>query len=72
MADVRLLVPLDAIHAGDTDQVVLDAFEQWLDVLADAGAQISYCRHADADRGEPRRPCGLVIAVEAYDWHRAI
>ncbi len=72
MTDVRLLVPLDAVHAGDTDQVVLDAFQQWIEVLADAGAQISYRDMPMLTESSLAARAGSVIAVEAYDWHRVL
>ena len=72
MADVRLLVPLDAIHAGDTDQVVLDAFQRWIARLGDAGAQISYGEMPMLTEASLAARAGSVIAVEAYDWHRVL
>ena len=72
MADVRLLVPLDAIHAGATDQVVLDAFQQWIEVLTQAGAQITYTDMPMLTAASLAARAGSVIAVEAYDWHRAL
>ena len=72
MADVRLLVPVDAIHTGDTDQVVLDAFQQWIEELRDAGAQISYGEMPMLTEASLAARAGSVIAVEAYDWHRVL
>ena len=70
ISDVHLLVPVDAIRAGATDQLVLDRFEQWLGVLAAAGANITEAQMPMLTEASIAAREGYVIAVEAYDWHR--
>lgn len=70
--DVHLVVPVDAIRAGATDQIVLDRFEQWLDVLGAAGAHISEAQMPMLTEASIAAREGYVIAVEAYDWHREL
>jgi aspartyl-tRNA(Asn)/glutamyl-tRNA(Gln) amidotransferase subunit A len=70
MQGVRLLVPLDAIHAGVTDDEVLDRFARWCDALSDAGAQLTGIDMPMLTEASLAARAGSVIAVEAYDWHR--
>jgi aspartyl-tRNA(Asn)/glutamyl-tRNA(Gln) amidotransferase subunit A len=70
LADVHLLVPVDAIDAGETDPEVLDKFGQWLDALAAAGTQITRTELPMLTEASLAAREGNVIAVEAYDWHR--
>ena len=72
ISDIHLLVPADAIRAGATDQVVLDRFEQWLGVLAAAGANITETELPMLTEASIAAREGYVIAVEAYDWHREL
>jgi aspartyl-tRNA(Asn)/glutamyl-tRNA(Gln) amidotransferase subunit A len=70
IAGVHLLVPLDAIHAGDTDREVLDRFDRWLATLAAAGVRITETELPMLTEASLAARAGSVIAVEAYDWHR--
>ena len=70
ISDVHLLVPVDAIRAGATDQSVIDAFEEWLGVLSAAGAKITRTELSMLTESSIAAREGCVIAVEAYDWHR--
>lgn len=70
MSDVHLLVPVDAIHAGDTDPGVLKRFGKWLAVLEAAGATITETELPMMTEASLAAREGWVIAVEAYDWHR--
>jgi Asp-tRNA(Asn)/Glu-tRNA(Gln) amidotransferase A subunit family amidase len=70
MGDVRFLVPMDAIHAGDTDPEVLDRFTEWLAILGAAGASITETDLPMMTEASLAAREGWVIAVEAYDWHR--
>ena len=72
LSDVHLLVPVDAISAGATDQIVLDRFEQWIDVLAAAGVNITETELPMLTEASIAAREGYVIAVEAYDWHREL
>jgi aspartyl-tRNA(Asn)/glutamyl-tRNA(Gln) amidotransferase subunit A len=72
LSDVHLLVPVDAIHAGATDQIVLDRFEQWIGVLASAGVNITETELPMLTEASMAAREGYVIAVEAYDWHREL
>lgn len=72
MSDVHLLVPVDAIRAGATDRTVLDRFEQWIGVLADAGVNITPTELPMLTEASIAAREGYVIAVEAYDWHREL
>jgi aspartyl-tRNA(Asn)/glutamyl-tRNA(Gln) amidotransferase subunit A len=72
LSDVHLLVPVDAIRAGATDQIVLDRFEQWIGVLAEAGAKITETELPMLTEASMAAREGYVIAVEAYDWHREL
>jgi amidase/aspartyl-tRNA(Asn)/glutamyl-tRNA(Gln) amidotransferase subunit A len=70
LADLHLLVPIDTIAAGQTDPDVLDRFEQWRAALATAGVRISEIEMPMLSEAGMAAREGLVIAVEAYDWHR--
>ena len=72
LSDVHLLVPVDAVSAGATDQVVLDRFEQWIGALAAAGAKITETQLPMLTEASMAAREGYVIAVEAYDWHREL
>jgi len=72
LSDVHLLVPIDAISAGATDQIVLDRFEQWIEVLAAAGVRITETQLPMLTEASIAARDGYVIAVEAYDWHREL
>ena len=70
LAEVRLVVPVDAIAAGLTDAEVLDRFDVWVRTLADAGATIIEAELPMLTEASIAARDGSVIAVEAYDWHR--
>ena len=70
MTDVRLVVPVDAINAGQTDPEVIDRFNDWLDMLRAAGATIVDAELAMLTEASMAAREGSMIAVEAYDWHR--
>ncbi|MEY2400679.1 MAG: aspartyl-tRNA(Asn)/glutamyl-tRNA(Gln) amidotransferase subunit, partial [Ilumatobacteraceae bacterium] len=70
VADIRVLVPRDAIAAGATDREVVDTFDQWLDALAAAGVTIREVELPMLTEASMAAREGFVIAVEAYDWHR--
>ncbi len=70
LADVRLLVPHDAIHAGATDSAVLDRFSHWVHTLEAAGVTIVHCELPMLTEASLAAREGSVISVEAYDWHR--
>ena len=70
LRDVRLLVPVDAIRAGATDQIVLDRFAEWIGVLTAAGVTITETELPMLTEASMAAREGYVIAVEAYDWHR--
>ena len=70
LADVRLVVPRDAIDAGHTDPAVLDRFDEWLRTLAAAGVTIVDEELPMLTEASMAAREGSVIAVEAYDWHR--
>jgi aspartyl-tRNA(Asn)/glutamyl-tRNA(Gln) amidotransferase subunit A len=70
IAGVHLLVPIDAIDAGDTDPEVLDRFNGWVETLAAAGVQITTTQLPMLTEASLAAREGFVIAVEAYDWHR--
>ncbi len=70
LADVHLVVPVGAIAAGETDPVVLDLFDRWLDVLAAAGTRITKAELPMLSESSLAARQGFVIAVEAFDWHR--
>jgi aspartyl-tRNA(Asn)/glutamyl-tRNA(Gln) amidotransferase subunit A len=70
LADVRLIVPVDAIHAGQTDPEVLERFDQWLHALASAGVTIVEAELPMLTEASIAAREGSTIAVEAYDWHR--
>ena len=72
ISDIHLLVPVDAIGAGAADQVVLDRFEQWVGVLAAAGAKIIETELPMLIEASLAAREGYVIGVEAYDWHREL
>jgi aspartyl-tRNA(Asn)/glutamyl-tRNA(Gln) amidotransferase subunit A len=72
LGDVRLVIPVDAIHAGATDQVVLDAFDQWVASLTAAGVHITIAEMPMLTEASLAARAGSVIAVEAYDWHREL
>jgi amidase/aspartyl-tRNA(Asn)/glutamyl-tRNA(Gln) amidotransferase subunit A len=72
LSDVHLLVPVDAISAGATDQRVLDRFEQWIGLLAAAGVTITETELPMMTEASIAAREGYVIAVEAYDWHREL
>jgi Asp-tRNA(Asn)/Glu-tRNA(Gln) amidotransferase A subunit family amidase len=72
ISDIHLLVPVDAIRAGATDQLVLDRFEHSLRVLATAGASITETDLPMLTEASIAAREGYVIAVEAYDWHREL
>jgi Asp-tRNA(Asn)/Glu-tRNA(Gln) amidotransferase A subunit family amidase len=70
LRDIHVLVPLDAIHAGDTDPVVMDRFAQWLGVLDAAGVTVTNAELPMMTDASLAAREGWVIAVEAFDWHR--
>ncbi len=70
MSDIHLLVPVDAIHAGDTDPEVMERFAHWLAVLDGAGATITETELPMMTEASLAAREGWIIAVEAYDWHR--
>ncbi len=70
MGDLHMLIPRDAIEAGDTDPEVLDCFERWLGVLASAGVRLTEIDLPMLTEASLAAREGSVIAVEAYDWHR--
>jgi amidase/aspartyl-tRNA(Asn)/glutamyl-tRNA(Gln) amidotransferase subunit A len=70
ISDIHLLVPTDAIHAGDADPEVMERFAQWLSVLDAAGATITETELPMMTEASLAARDGWVIAVEAYDWHR--
>jgi aspartyl-tRNA(Asn)/glutamyl-tRNA(Gln) amidotransferase subunit A len=70
IADLHVLVPTDAIAAGQTDPEVLDRFERWLAALAAAGVRITEIELPMLTEAGIAAREGFVIAVEAYDWHR--
>ncbi len=70
MGDLHMLIPRDAIDAGDTDPEVLERFEQWLRVLAAAGVKLTETDLPMLTEASLAAREGSVIAVEAYDWHR--
>jgi aspartyl-tRNA(Asn)/glutamyl-tRNA(Gln) amidotransferase subunit A len=70
IAEIRLVVPRDAIHAGQTDPEVLDRFDEWLGVLTAAGVTIVEAEMPMMTEASIAAREGSVIAVEAYDWHR--
>jgi aspartyl-tRNA(Asn)/glutamyl-tRNA(Gln) amidotransferase subunit A len=70
MTDVHVLVPLDAIDAGETDPEVLDRFDHWLGILAAAGVRVTKTELPMLTEASLAAREGYVIAVEAYDWHR--
>jgi Asp-tRNA(Asn)/Glu-tRNA(Gln) amidotransferase A subunit family amidase len=72
ISDIHLLVPVDAIGAGATDQIVLDRFAEWIGVLASAGATITETELPMMTEASMAAREGYVIAVEAYDWHREL
>jgi aspartyl-tRNA(Asn)/glutamyl-tRNA(Gln) amidotransferase subunit A len=72
ISNIRLLVPVDAIRAGATDDVVLERFERWLGVLVAAGASITEAELPMLTEASIAAREGYVIAVEAYDWHREL
>lgn len=72
LGDVLLLVPVDAIRAGATDQIVLDRFAEWIGVLTAAGANITEIELPMLTEASMAAREGYVIAVEAYDWHREL
>ncbi len=70
IGDAHLLVPRDAIEAGQTDREVLERFERWLAMLVDAGVRITETDLPMLTEASLAARAGSVIAVEAYDWHR--
>ena len=70
ISNVHMLVPVDAIHAGETDPLVLKRFAEWLAVLEAAGATITETELPMMTEASLAAREGWVIAVEAYDWHR--
>ena len=70
IGEAHLLVPRDAITAGQTDQEVLDHFDHWLEMLAGAGVRITETELPMLIQASLAARAGSVIAVEAYDWHR--
>ena len=68
--DIHMLIPRDAIDAGETDPEVLERFEHWLRVLAAAGVRLSETDLPMLTEASLVARAGSVIAVEAYDWHR--
>ena len=72
LGDVHLLVPVDAIRAGATDQIVLDRFAEWIGVLTAAGVTITETELPMLTEASMAAREGYVIAVEAYDWHREL
>ena len=72
IGEAHLVVPRDAIAAGQTDQEVLDRVERWLEMLADAGVRITETDLPMLTEASLAARAGSVIAVEAYDWHREL
>ena len=72
IGDAHLVVPRDAIAAGQTDQEVLDRFDYWLEMLAGAGVRITETDLPMLTEASLAARAGSVIAVEAYDWHREL
>src|SRR3954451_12321795 len=70
--DLRLMVPVDAIEAGDTDAEVIHSFEDVLERLAAAGATITRLDMPMLTEASIAAREGWVIAVEAFDWHRQL
>lgn len=70
IAGLRLVVPVDAIAAGQTDPEVRDMFERWLRALTAAGATVTETELPMLTEASLAAREGSVIAVEAYDWHR--
>ena len=70
LGDIRLVVPREAIHAGQTDPEVLDRFDEWLRSLIAAGVTIVEADLPMLTEASIAARQGSVIAVEAYDWHR--
>ena len=70
ISDLHLLVPTDAIRAGETDPEVLDRFDRWLGALAAAGVTVTETELPMLTEASIATREGFVIAVEAYDWHR--
>lgn len=72
IGEAHLVVPRDAIAAGQTDQEVLDRFDHWLEMLAGAGVRITETDLPMLTEASLAARAGSVIAVEAYDWHREL
>ena len=70
IGEANLVVPRDAIRAGQTDQEVIDRFERWIAMLVDAGVGITETEMPMLTEASLAARAGSVIAVEAYDWHR--
>ncbi len=70
MGDLHMLIPRDAIDAGDTDPEVLERFAHWLRVLAAAGVRLTETDLPMLTEASLAAREGSVIAVEAFDWHR--
>jgi aspartyl-tRNA(Asn)/glutamyl-tRNA(Gln) amidotransferase subunit A len=70
IADVRLVMPVDAISAGSTDPEVMDRFDHWLRTLIAAGVTIVEAEFPMLTEASVAAREGSMIAVEAYDWHR--
>ncbi|MEP7047853.1 MAG: amidase family protein [Ilumatobacteraceae bacterium] len=70
ITDLHLLVPIDAIHAGNTDAEVLERFERWRGALVDTGVRLTEVDMPMLVEASLAAREGSVIAVEAYDWHR--
>jgi aspartyl-tRNA(Asn)/glutamyl-tRNA(Gln) amidotransferase subunit A len=70
IADLHVLVPTDAIAAGETDPQVLDRFDRWLGALMAAGVTVTKTELPMLTEASIATREGAVIAVEAYDWHR--
>jgi Asp-tRNA(Asn)/Glu-tRNA(Gln) amidotransferase A subunit family amidase len=70
LADMRLVVPRDAINAGMTDAEVLGRFDEWLGMLTATGVTIVEADLPMLTEASIAAREGSMIAVEAYDWHR--
>jgi aspartyl-tRNA(Asn)/glutamyl-tRNA(Gln) amidotransferase subunit A len=68
--DLHMLIPRDAIDAGETDPEVLVRFEHWLRLLAAAGVKLTETDLPMLTEASVAAREGSVIAVEAFDWHR--
>jgi aspartyl-tRNA(Asn)/glutamyl-tRNA(Gln) amidotransferase subunit A len=72
ISDAHLLVPGDAIRAGQADPEVLECFDHWLEMLAAAGVRLTETELPMLTEAALAAREGSMIAVEAYDWHRRL